>query len=145
NLNQNLGSLAEVTGFSQSLTDSTLLLAGTQANGSIATNAQGGSTWRAVNGGDGGYNEIDPNPGTDDGTSTGNPVPAGNIWYTSSPGVSVQRCIVGAGCNGTKFGLPPNYINANIETSQVAGDLGDFFTPFQLEPRSTKLLLVGTC
>ncbi len=143
-LNRNLGPITELVGFSQSAVDSRVVLAGAQSDESIATDGAA-NLWQAVNGGDSGYSEIDSNPSTDSGLSGGNPVPAGNTWYTSNEYVSIQRCIAGLNCTATQFGIPPDFLEPNIGSDQVGGDVGDFYTPFRLEPANSDVMLVGTC
>ena len=81
-LNQTLGSMTQFVSFSQHPTDANTILGGTQDNGSPATSAsQTCSGWQSVNGGDGGYNEINPN--------------SSNEWFTANTDVSIQRCTLG--------------------------------------------------
>ncbi|HLK31814.1 MAG TPA: hypothetical protein VKT29_01910, partial [Terriglobales bacterium] len=124
NLNGTMGSMAEFVDFSNAPADAATLLGGTQDNGSPATDAAHGSSWISVNGGDGGFNAIDPNfPDT---------------WFTSNTDVSVQRCNDGINCLGQTFD--------NIVTnSTVGGDHGFFYTPYILDPQADTRMMVGTC
>ena len=129
-LNQNLGSMTQFVSFSQSASDGTVLLGGTQDNGSPATAAAAGveTGWRNVLGGDGGYNAIDPNTGT---------------WFGSNPdtgfgGLNIQECSSGTSCDDNLF-------NVAIGSSDLGGDDGSFYFPYILDPQSATALLVGTC
>jgi hypothetical protein len=99
------------------------LLGGTQDNGSPAT-SQTNTSWQSVNGGDGGYNEIDPT----------NP----NNWYTANTDISIQRCTSGTACNEGGFTLV-------VDSARLGGDSGAFYTPYMLDPQNSNELLVGTC
>ncbi len=129
NLNGTMGSMTQFVWFSHHPSDASTLLGGTQDNGSPAT-ANGGTTqtWKNVNNGDGGYNEINPNTPTD--------------WFTSNTHVSIQRCGSGINCtsgtfNGTVMG-PPN-------GTALGSDYGSFYVPYMLDPQNSGTLLVGTC
>ncbi len=123
NLNGTMGSMAQFVDFSDSPTDVSTLLGGTQDNGSPATDATYGSKWISVNAGDGGYNAIDP--------ASGN-------WFTSNTDVSVQRCGAGINCLAQTFA-------PIVTSSTVGGDHGLFYTPFILDPQATGRMMVGTC
>jgi hypothetical protein len=135
NLNTNLGSTAEFVTFSQHPIDPGTILGGLQDNGSPATSLllQVGSpaTWTAVNSGDGGYNEIDPN--------------AGNIWYSANTRVSVQQCTTGPNCNAATFGIAPSFTQPNIGAPQVSNDKAEFYMPYTLDPAQTSNVVLGTC
>lgn len=124
NLNTNL-SLSEFVWFSEDPTNSSRIIGGTQDNGTVTT---GGATlWPRVNGGDGGFTDIDSN--------------SPNIWYAENPanrGVSIQRCTAGASCTSDQF---PEVITKIT----LGGDTGPFYTPFILDPGKTSNILVGTC
>ena len=122
NLNATMGSMTQFVDFSNSPSDVNTLLGGTQDNGSPAT-GNGGSGWISVNGGDGGFNLIDP--------ATGN-------WFTSNTDVSVQSCPYGINC------LEQNFTPVVTNTT-VGGDHGFFYTPFILDPQSGSRMIVGTC
>src|SRR5262249_10980303 len=133
NLNANLGSISEFVSFSQDRNDPSTILGGLQDNGSpaIAPSLASNPVWTAVNNGDGGYNEIDPN----------NP----SIWYTTNTDVSIQQCTSAPNCNFATFGLPPNFTGPNIGASQVSNDVSEFYIPFTLDPAQTSKGVVGTC
>ena len=124
NLNTNL-SLSEFIWFSEDPTSAPRILGGMQDNGTATT---GGSTlWQRVNGGDGGFTDIDPN--------------SVNIWYAENPankGVSIQRCTAGSSCSSDQF-------REVITKTTLGGDAGPFYTPFVLDPGKTSNILVGTC
>src|SRR6185437_14522107 len=89
NLDAQMGSLSEMVSFSQHPSDPNVLLGGLQDNGSPSIVSGGTTTWTTANGGDGGYNEIDPNT---PGTTAPNNLPGDGIWYSENTGVSVQQC-----------------------------------------------------
>jgi len=122
-LNGSLGSMTQFVSFSQNPTNSAILLGGTQDNGSPAT-SQTNTNWQSVNGGDGGYNEIDP-------TNPSN-------WYTANTDISIQRCTSGTACREQAFALV-------VDSVRLGGDSGAFYTPYMLDPQNSNELLVGTC
>ncbi len=129
-LNQSLGSMAQFVSFSQHPTNESILLGGTQGNGSPATNeATSSSSWGNVLGGDGGYNAIDP----------GSP----SNFYASNPdvppgGLGVQFCASGVNCDNGLFNF--------VATSEdLGGDDGGFYFPYILDPQSASAMLIGTC
>jgi photosystem II stability/assembly factor-like uncharacterized protein len=124
NLNGTMGSMSEFVDFSNSPGDSATLLGGTQDNGSPATDAGHGASWISVNGGDGGFNVIDPN--------------SADLWFTSNTDVSVQRCNDGINCLAQTF-------DPIVTNTTVGGDHGFFYTPFLLDPQADSRMLVGTC
>jgi hypothetical protein len=129
-LNQNLGSMAQFVSFSQHPTDPNTLLGGTQDNGSPATvSATTSTSWVNVNGGDGGFNAIDPGVVTN--------------WYVSNPdiqprGLNIQECSNGVNCREGNF-------TSVVGSNALGGDDGAFYFPYILDPRSSTALLVGTC
>ncbi|HLW85872.1 MAG TPA: fibronectin type III domain-containing protein [Candidatus Sulfotelmatobacter sp.] len=129
-LNQNLGSMTQFVSFSQDPSDLNTLLGGTQDNGSPATNSATTSlSWVNVNGGDGGYNAIDPNTPLN--------------WFVSNPdippgGLNIQECSDGVSCHEGNF-------SSVVGSANVGGDDGAFYFPYVLDPQSSTALLVGTC
>ena len=124
NLNSNL-SLSEFVWFSEDPGNSTRIIGGMQDNGTATTG--GSNPWQRVNGGDGGFTDIDSN--------------SVNIWYAENPatkGVSIQRCTAGPSCTSDQF---PEVITKTT----LGGDAGPFYTPFILDPGKTSNILVGTC
>lgn len=120
-----IGSLTQFVSFSQHPTDQNTILGGTQDNGSPATGSALGSTqWSTVNGGDGGYNAINPSS------------PA--QWYTSNPYVNIYSCSSGIDCTDDTFSL-------TVSSAEVGGDYGAFYTPYILDPQNSTEMLVGTC
>jgi hypothetical protein len=99
------------------------LLGGTQDNGSPAT-SQTNTNWQSVNGGDGGYNEIDP-------ANSSN-------WYAANTGISIQRCTAGTACTENGFQLI-------VGSGTLGGDSSAFYMPYMLDPRNSNELLAGTC
>ncbi len=127
NLNQTLGSMTQFISLAQHPDDANTLLGGTQGNGSPATaNALAGSDWRDVNSGDGGYSEINSSIPTE--------------WYTSNPGVTIQRCSTGIECHAQDFEA-----NLVVSSATLDGDEGPFYTPFILDPQNPNEMIVGTC
>ena len=124
NLNGTMGSMAQFVDFSNSPDDAATLVGGTQDNGSPATDVNHGANWISVNGGDGGFNAIDPH--------------SSDTWFTSNTDVSVQRCDNGINCLAQTF-------NPIVTSSTVGGDHGFFYTPFILDPQASSRMLVGTC
>ena len=152
NLDANMGSLSEMVSFSQHPANQNVLLGGLQDNGTPALLGSATLLWQTVNGGDGGFNEIDPN----------NP---DGIWYATNTGVSIQQCdatnkqappngpnIANAeACTPGTFGAAPYpAAGPNVGPSQVANDTAEFYMPYTLDPSdgalgSSRDLLVGTC
>ncbi len=126
-LNKTLGSMTLVVAFAQHPSDGNTLLGGAQGNGSPATaQALAGVGWQNVNSGDGGYSEINP----------ANP----DEWFTSHPGVNIQRCTLGIACHAQDFEADPVVSSATLD-----GDAGPFYTPFILDPQNPSEMIVGTC
>jgi hypothetical protein len=128
-LNTNL-SLTQFVSFSQHPTDFNTVLGGTQDNGSPASaSATTSAVWVSVNGGDGGFNEINPN----------NP----SEWFTANTDVSIQRCT-----SGTISTCLTSTFTPVIGSVDVGGDHGAFYTPYILDPHGTAsppTLILGTC
>ncbi len=129
-LNQNLGSMTQFVSFSQHPTDSNTLLGGAQDNGSPATSsATTNAAWINVNGGDGGFNAIDPGVPTN--------------WFVTNPdippgGLNLLECSSGVSCRQGDF-------NVVVGSGDVGGDDGAFYFPYLLDPQSSSTVLVGTC
>jgi hypothetical protein len=130
NLNENLGSLAEVVSLSSAAATSSRIMAGLGVNGTTGVKSDLVQTnWPQILGGFGGPVAIDP---TDP-----------EKWYVNSqPGVSIYRCMSSSDCTVADFGSSPVVSNAN------AG--GDGFAmpvpaPFLVDPLDSSQLLVGTC
>ncbi|PYY18669.1 MAG: hypothetical protein DMG60_07505 [Acidobacteria bacterium] len=147
NLDANIGSLSEMVSFSQHPTNQNVLLGGLQDNGSPALLGSATLLWQTVNGGDGGFNEIDPN----------NP---DGIWYATNTGVSIQQCDAtnkqaapngpnipnAEACTPGTFGAAPYpALGPNIGPAQVANDTAEFYMPYVLDPANTSNLILGTC
>ena len=124
-LNGTLGALTQFVSFSTHPTDPETMLGGTQDNGSPGTSAAGSNPeWTTVNGGDGGYNAINP--------------AIASQWFTANTDVSIQMCNSGMGCSTSEF-LPV------VTNATVGGDAGPFYTPYILDPQNSGAMLVGTC
>ena len=127
-LNQTLGSMTQFVSFSVDPTNQDNLLGGTQDNGSPKTaTATSSQSWESANGGDGGYNIINPDQ-----------VNHRNEWFTANTYVSIQVCELGVNCNGPAFSLV-------VDNATIGGDEGSFYTPYILDPQNSSELLVGTC
>jgi hypothetical protein len=135
-LNQTLGSMTQFVSFSQSpAAGGYPILGGTQGNGSPATesapSANSHSPWLTVNGGDGGYNQINAN----------NP----NEWFVSTPpdlnsGVNIFRCELGINCHTQDF-----QNDQVVSSTTLDGDTGAYYPPYILDPQNSGELIVGTC
>jgi uncharacterized membrane protein len=129
-LNENLGSMTQFVSFSQHPTDSNTLLGGAQDNGSPATfSATTSAAWININGGDGGFNAIDPRAPTN--------------WFVTNPdippgGLNLLECSSGVNCRQGDF-------NVVVGSGDVGGDDGAFYFPYLLDPQSSSTVLVGTC
>lgn len=121
NLNSTLGSMGEFVWFSHDVNDQSIVLGGTQDNGSPAWS---NGAWGAVNSGDGGYNDIDPSNAS--------------IWYTSNFFLSVQRCTAGVNCDTPSFAKV-------VDNQKAGGDDSAFYAPYMLDPRDPRKLIAGTC
>ena len=129
NLNDALGSLAEVVSFAQDTDDPDTLLAGLGANGTAATSAArtGALSWPQLSGGEGGSVAIDP----------ANPL----NWYASiAAGVNLRYCGKGGACTAADFAGAPT-----IGLAQVANDDALIDEPILLDPQLTTSVLIGTC
>ncbi len=128
NLNAALGSLTQFVSLSVHPSDDSVMLGGTQDNGSPAVNRNSaggnGVTWTEVNNGDGGYNEINPKNGDD--------------WFTNKNNIRLYRCTQGTACAISSF--------QSIATSaSLGGDTSVFYPPYTLDPAGTATVLYGTC
>jgi len=124
-LNETIGSLAQMVSLAQHPADANTMLGGMQGNGSAATAAGLANTiWSEVNGGDGGYSAINPQ----------NP----DEWFTSNTGVSIQSCELGIECRAADFNLV-------ISSATLEGDGGPLYVPYLLDPQNPDELIAGTC
>jgi hypothetical protein len=123
NLSGTIGSMVQFVWLAVSASDGTTMVGGTQDNGSPSRTS--GNIWQSVLLGDGGFTDINP----------ANP----NEWFTENPNTLIYRCTLGPNCTDTLFGSPV------ASSSNMAGDVGDFYTPFMLDPKNTSQLIVGTC
>ena len=124
-LNGTIGSMTQFVSFSIHPTDQNTVFGGTQDNGTPGSNAATSNPqWITVNGGDGGYNAINPTTPTQ--------------WFSANTDVSIQSCNSGISCNTNTF-LPV------VTNATVGGDGGPFYTPYILDPQNSAELLVGTC
>jgi hypothetical protein len=129
-LNMTLGSMTQFVSFSQSPSDASTILGGTQGNGSPGTQSTG-SSWQNVNFGDGGYTQISP----------ANEL----LWFVSNPpdatsGVNIFSCASGINCHTQDFQNTPV-----VTSATVGGDTGPYYPPYILDPLNAGELMVGTC
>ncbi len=128
NLNGTMGSMTQFVWFSQHPSDQYTLFGGTQDNGSPAIDSTNsganGMTWRSVQGGDGGYNDIDPGNGTD--------------WYAAFPRVQITHCSLGTSCTDSQF-------STVVSSNKVGGDSAAFYMPYLLDPQNSSQIILGTC
>ncbi|HEV2114709.1 MAG TPA: hypothetical protein VGR48_01710 [Terriglobales bacterium] len=128
NLNGTLGSLTALVSLSQHPTEAGTLLAGAQQNGTAATDVSHsgsqGTTWIAVNGGEGEYTAINPNNASQ--------------WFTANSGITIQSCSQGINCLAQDF-------QATVSGATLGGDVGAFATPYLLDPQASSRMVVGTC
>ena len=128
NLNATLGSLTSLASLAAHPADAGTLLAGAQTNGSAATDlshsGSNGTTWIAVNGGEGERTAINSR-------ST-------SQWFTAGAGVAIQSCSRGIDCTAQDF-------QAVVSGSTLGGDAGGLATPYMLDPQASGQMVVGTC
>ncbi len=125
NLNNGLGSLAEVISFAQHPTDPATLLVGLGANGTAAVSTS--TPWTQLATGEGGTVAIDQT----------NP----ELWYISTgAGVSIHQCANGAACTAADFSGAPT-----IGASETAYDSSLIDAPWLLDPALPSNVLIGTC
>jgi hypothetical protein len=128
-LSQTLGSMTEFVSFSADPTDADIVLGGAGNNGSPKTGtATSSSTFQNALGGDGGFTAINPT----------NPNPESREWFAENPYVTILKCESGTACND-------NSLIQVVDSSNLGGDQGAFFTPYILDPQNPSELLVGTC
>ena len=126
NLNGNLGSIAQISGFAQDPATPSTWLTALGPLGTAAPAADATAPWPQVLDGEGDVVAIDP---------------AGSYnWYaTSIGGIGINRCTEGTGCNIAGFG------NVAIGESQVDNDFQAIAAPWILDPANTANLILGTC
>lgn len=130
NLNGTIGSLTQVVSISTHPTDATVVLGGTQDNGTPMTHSGlPGLAWQNIHAGDGGYNAIDPVSPTD--------------WFASYPDTGAQtleidHCGAGTTCDATHF-------SEVVSSRLLGGDDGAFYFPYALDPQASQEMIVGTC
>ncbi|MGA8733867.1 MAG: hypothetical protein WB558_08100 [Terriglobales bacterium] len=129
-LNMTLGSMTQFISFSQSPSDASTILGGTQGNGSPGTQSTG-SSWQNVNFGDGGYTQISPVNEL--------------LWFVSNPpdatsGVNIFSCASGINCHTQDFQNTPV-----VTSATVGGDTGPYYPPYILDPLNAEEMMVGTC
>ncbi|HXS76420.1 MAG TPA: choice-of-anchor D domain-containing protein [Terracidiphilus sp.] len=131
NLNQGLGSLAEIESISQTGNSPFDMMVGLGVNGvaGIKNNSNPNSTWPQILAGEGSSVAI------------GDAIPEN--WYANaSAGVSIYRCSQSDNCTPDAFGASPVIGNAD-----VSGDGLTMTTPapFLIDPLDPSQLLIGTC
>ena len=130
-----LGSMLQFVSMSQHPSDASVILGGTQDNGSPATSdaSTSSGTWLAANSGDGGFNAINPNNGDE--------------WFTSAPGdesstfnIDIERCTLGTSCTPSDF-----QHDQVVGLTQTGGDSSSFYPPYILDPQMPNRLIAGSC
>ena len=136
NLNEGLGSLAEVDSMAQGGGTPYKMMAGLGVNGTAGVKSATGATadWPQILGGNGGPVAIDP-------INTSN-------WYVNNQdGVSIYACTETGGCTPSDFGTSPvidmngKYADGSIED----GYLMTTPAPILVDPIDPTQLLIGTC
>lgn len=134
NLNSHIGPLSQFMWGTNHPTDPGTLMGGTQDNGTMAISpslpAGGDAGWWEVNGGDGGYDWIDPVTPTN--------------WYSAYTGVSVQYCTSTINCNTDTFDALI-LEDSSSGAHQADGDSSNFYTPYILDPAKPTQIILGTC
>jgi hypothetical protein len=125
NINQHLGSLAQVISLAQHPTDPNIVFTGTNGSGfPVGTQALSIAQWQSVNAG-GGYVAIDPlDP---------------DNWFTANGASSVQHCPFGSSCRSDDFSS-----RQIVSSAVMGGDVGPPYLPFLLDPEPGALI-AGTC
>ena len=127
NLNGGIGSLAEVISLAQDPTDSSILLAGLGASGTVSSSADASGAWQQISAGEGGTVAIDPV----------NPL----LWYISTAGgVSIGECLSGRNCSAADFAGSPT-----IGAVQTNADPSVLDAPWILDPALSTNVIIGTC
>jgi hypothetical protein len=135
NLSGTMGSMIQYVWFSHHPSDTSILIGGTQDNGSMAKSSSSASspagygyTWRSINNGDGGWTDINQT--------------SANEWFTSNGGYwstdGIQQCGSGTSCTTGMF-------QSVIKKSTVGGDEAPFYFTYMLDPQAPNHMLVGTC
>jgi hypothetical protein len=135
NLNYGMGSMTQFVWGTAVPNDPSGMMAGAQDNGTSMTfegAAVSGQQWLFTNGGDGGYNDIDP----------ANPT---KNWFSSNHDVSIQSCTSGTLCNRSNWGSNISTSQDLVDNSDTGGDASSFYAPWMLDPQQSSTLLVGTC
>jgi hypothetical protein len=135
NLNLGMGSMTQFVWGTAIPNDARGMLAGAQDNGtSMVFNGANlsGQQWLFTNGGDGGYNDIDPASPT-------------KHWFTSNHDVSIQSCTSGSQCNRSNWGSNISTSQDLVDNADTGGDASSFYGPWMLDPQQSTTLLVGTC
>ena len=129
-LNETLGSMTQLVSFSEHPTDESTLITGAQGNGFPATD-KGGSSLSFINvlSGDGGYTAITPG--------------SSNQWLAAVPGIppgglNISSCAFGIECKSESFATL-------VDSADLGGDDGAYYTPYLFDPQADGQLLIGTC
>jgi hypothetical protein len=131
NLNETLGSLAEVETMAQAGGTPYTMMAGLGVNGTAGVKSSTGATadWPQILGGEGGPLAIDPR----------NP----DNWYVNNQdGVSIYLCAQAGACTPSDFGTTPV---VDMNSSYEDGYAMATPAPFLVDPMDPTELLVGTC
>jgi len=128
NLNNGLGSLAEITSLATHPTDADTMLVGLGVLGSAFTSAASSiAAWQQLGLGESGSVAIDQ-------------VDPRNWFVQSGGGVSIFRCSKGTACTASDFNGPPL-----IGAAQTSKDISLVDAPFLLDPALNTNLITGSC
>lgn len=133
NLNGSMGSMLQFVSFSQDPSDPSILLGGTQDNGSPKKDQSSPATtygfaWGAAHIGDGGYSAINPNNRFE--------------WLTTYAYLPIQRCVNTSlnptSCNDATF-------TDDITSTKAGGDSTTFYPVYVFDPQPINQIVLGTC
>lgn len=131
NMNESLGSLAEVEGMAQAGGTPYTMMAGLGVNGTAGVKSGTGATadWPQILGGNGGPVAIDPSN-------------AANWYVNNQDGVSIYACTQAGVCTVSDFGSSPVI---DMNGAYEDGNLMSTPAPFVVDPVDPTQLLIGTC
>ncbi len=130
NLNESLGSLAEVVSMSSIVTSPYSLMAGLGVNGAAGVKSTAAiADWPQILSGYGGPVAVDP-------TNI-------NTWYVNDQsGISINRCSQSGPCTPAAFGSSPAVTDADVGGD---GDAMPVPAPFLVDSLDPSQLLISTC
>lgn len=131
NLNESLGSLAEVESMAQGGGTPYTMMAGLDVNGTAGVKSTTGAIadWPQILGGNGGPVAVDP-------------VNSSNWYVNNQDGVSIYACTQAGACTPSDFGTSP-VVDMNVPHED--GNLMTTPAPILVDPVDPTQLLIGTC